>query len=168
MRRADNLTTFMCRLSSNLGSSTSWNPQGLSRPVRRLLYILSFAPSDWRLRSPQGQFGLGGEEKNVMSLLEFSSSIACCIASSLYWQMAYPFQGWVYTLYSGVHEWVGWLRICCSVRGVHKGFVVQFVVCTRDLLFSSWCAQGIFVFSEVCRLALGSAHPPVSIDRRVY
>jgi len=33
VRRADNLTTFMCRLSSNLGTSTSWNPQGLSRPV---------------------------------------------------------------------------------------------------------------------------------------
>jgi len=33
VRRADNLTTFMCRLSWNLGASTSWNPQGLSRPV---------------------------------------------------------------------------------------------------------------------------------------
>jgi hypothetical protein len=34
--RADNLTTFMCRLSWNLGSSTSWNYQGLSRPVQGL------------------------------------------------------------------------------------------------------------------------------------
>jgi len=39
VRRADNLTTFMCRLSSNLGASTSWNPQGLSRPVMGLLYL---------------------------------------------------------------------------------------------------------------------------------
>ena len=39
MRRADNLTTFMCRLSWNLGASTSWNPQGLSRPVMGLLYL---------------------------------------------------------------------------------------------------------------------------------
>ena len=31
--RADNLTTFMARLSINLGATTSWNPQGLSRPV---------------------------------------------------------------------------------------------------------------------------------------
>jgi len=31
-RRAD-FTTFMCRLSWNLGTSTSWNPLGLSRPV---------------------------------------------------------------------------------------------------------------------------------------
>jgi len=36
---ADNLTTFMCRLSWNLGVSTSWNPQGLSRLVMGLLYL---------------------------------------------------------------------------------------------------------------------------------
>jgi hypothetical protein len=29
--RADKLSTFMCRLSWNLGASTSWNPQGLSK-----------------------------------------------------------------------------------------------------------------------------------------
>jgi hypothetical protein len=38
-RRADNLTTFMCRLSRNQGASTSWNPKGLSRPVMGLLYV---------------------------------------------------------------------------------------------------------------------------------
>ena len=37
--RADNLTTFMCRLSWNLGASTSWNPQGLCRPVMGLLCL---------------------------------------------------------------------------------------------------------------------------------
>jgi hypothetical protein len=37
--RADNLTTFMCRLSRNLGASTYWNPNGLSRPVMGLLYL---------------------------------------------------------------------------------------------------------------------------------
>jgi hypothetical protein len=31
VRRADNLTTFKCRLSRNLGASTSWKPVGLSR-----------------------------------------------------------------------------------------------------------------------------------------
>ena len=36
MRKADNLTTFMCRLSWNLGASTNWNPQGLSRAVQAL------------------------------------------------------------------------------------------------------------------------------------
>ena len=36
---ADNHTTFMCWLSWNLGASTSWNPQGQSRPVQGLLYL---------------------------------------------------------------------------------------------------------------------------------
>jgi hypothetical protein len=40
VRWADNLTIFMCRLSSDLGASTSWKPQGLSRPVMGLLYLL--------------------------------------------------------------------------------------------------------------------------------
>jgi hypothetical protein len=39
---ADNLTTFMCRLSWNLGVSTSWNPQGPSRPLQGLLYLFFF------------------------------------------------------------------------------------------------------------------------------
>ena len=43
MRRADNLTTFMCWLSWNLGASSSWNPQGLSRPVMELVYLVH----DW-------------------------------------------------------------------------------------------------------------------------
>jgi hypothetical protein len=38
--RADNLTTFMCRLSKNLGASTTWSPKGLPRPVMGLLYLL--------------------------------------------------------------------------------------------------------------------------------
>ena len=39
MRRPDNLTTFVCRSSWNLGASTSWNPLGLSNPVMGLLYL---------------------------------------------------------------------------------------------------------------------------------
>jgi len=39
VRRADNLTTLMCRLSWNLGASTFWNPKDLSRPVMGLLYL---------------------------------------------------------------------------------------------------------------------------------
>jgi hypothetical protein len=42
--RADNLTTFMCRLSWNLGAWTFCNYYGLSRPVMGLLYLyLTFA-----------------------------------------------------------------------------------------------------------------------------
>ena len=36
---ADNLTTFMCRLSWNVGAWNSWKTQGLSRPVMGLLYL---------------------------------------------------------------------------------------------------------------------------------
>jgi hypothetical protein len=36
---ADKPITFMCRLSRNLGASTSWNPKGMSRPVMGLLYL---------------------------------------------------------------------------------------------------------------------------------
>jgi hypothetical protein len=39
VRRSDNLTAFTCRLSWNLGTSISWNPKGLSRPVMGLLYL---------------------------------------------------------------------------------------------------------------------------------
>jgi len=40
MRRADNLTNFVCRFSWNLGASPSWNHQGLFRPLQGLLYLL--------------------------------------------------------------------------------------------------------------------------------
>ena len=39
VRRLDNLNTLMCRLSRNVGASSSWNPLGLTRPVIGLLYI---------------------------------------------------------------------------------------------------------------------------------
>ena len=45
VRRADNLTTFTCQLSWNLGASTSWNPLGLSRPDQGLLYLLHYIQS---------------------------------------------------------------------------------------------------------------------------
>jgi hypothetical protein len=53
VRRADNLTTFKCRLSRNLGASTSWNPKGLSRPVMGLLYLL---PLPWK---GEKKYGVG-------------------------------------------------------------------------------------------------------------
>ena len=37
--RAENITTFVCRLTWNLGAWTFWNPLGLSRPVMGLLYL---------------------------------------------------------------------------------------------------------------------------------
>jgi hypothetical protein len=37
--KTDNLTAFVCRFSWDLGASTSWNPQGLSRLVMGLHYL---------------------------------------------------------------------------------------------------------------------------------
>jgi hypothetical protein len=51
VRTADNLTTFMCRLSRNLGASTSWNPKGLSRPVMGLLFFLECYCGFWQVKS---------------------------------------------------------------------------------------------------------------------
>jgi hypothetical protein len=45
VRTADNLATFLCRLSKNLGASTSWNPVGLPRPVTGLLYLSPYCSS---------------------------------------------------------------------------------------------------------------------------
>jgi len=41
VRRGDKLSNFTCRISWNLGVSTFWKPQGLSRPVMGLLYLLT-------------------------------------------------------------------------------------------------------------------------------
>jgi len=40
VRKADNLTTFMYRLSWNLGAWTSWNVQGLSGLYRDCCTLL--------------------------------------------------------------------------------------------------------------------------------
>jgi hypothetical protein len=39
VHRADNITTFMCRLPWNLKASNSWIPQELSRTLQGLLYL---------------------------------------------------------------------------------------------------------------------------------
>ena len=41
VKAADSLTTFVCRLSWNLGSPTPRNPRGLSRLVMGLLYLFT-------------------------------------------------------------------------------------------------------------------------------
>jgi hypothetical protein len=40
-------TTFLCRLFRNLGASTSWNPQDLSRPVMGYLYLYKSRTIRW-------------------------------------------------------------------------------------------------------------------------
>jgi len=50
--RADNDTTFICRLSENSGSSISWDLRGLSRAVKGLICLhLCHAHDDGYVRS---------------------------------------------------------------------------------------------------------------------
>jgi hypothetical protein len=70
VRRADNLTTFMCRLSRNLGASTSWNPHGLST---------SLSQSSRRYNDSHFKLGL------IRTLINMSSIYRCtAIAKKLY------------------------------------------------------------------------------------
>ena len=57
--RADSLTIFMCRLFGNLGTSTSWNPQGLSRPVMGLL-LYPELPKEGEEEEEEEEEGGGG------------------------------------------------------------------------------------------------------------
>jgi hypothetical protein len=47
VRRANNLTAFICRFYWNLRASTSRNPYGLSRPVMRLDLFMALHLSDF-------------------------------------------------------------------------------------------------------------------------
>ena len=78
VRKADNLTTFMCRLSWNLGTSTSWNPQGLCRPVMGLLYLLPFYSTFYMvgetsetfcLYAGNGKFGTKNKERMSICII---------------------------------------------------------------------------------------------------
>ena len=51
VHRADDLTTFVCWLSWNLGASASWNPQSLSTPIMGLLYLLIVQQRNGNLRT---------------------------------------------------------------------------------------------------------------------
>jgi hypothetical protein len=77
VRRADNLTTFMCQLSRNLGASTSWNPVGLSRPVMGLLYLLrlGYKLSASRVNEELVGKPVGGEKSGVKQEVIAASDI---------------------------------------------------------------------------------------------
>ena len=64
MRRANNLTTFMCRLSLNMGASACWNPQGLPMPVMGLLYLYW---SRFQLKCDGTRWRTGGEVKGKLA-----------------------------------------------------------------------------------------------------
>jgi hypothetical protein len=98
VRRADNLTTFMCRLSWNLGALTSWNPQGLSRPIMGLLcftllkYRIGWKSVHWDpnccIRAGGGTDGWLGMTKLIVAFRDFAkapdSDTICCVIDMAY------------------------------------------------------------------------------------
>jgi hypothetical protein len=76
---ANNLTTFRCRLSSNVGISTSWNPQGLSRPVMGLHYLYQ-----WTLKKNDkwSVWELHLDEVWLVHDFKLSPCSECCMLSS--------------------------------------------------------------------------------------
>jgi hypothetical protein len=69
VRRTDNLTTFTCRLSRNLGASTSRNPQGLPRPVMGLFCLSVICDLCPRVRLPDCDYWRFRQLLNRNSLL---------------------------------------------------------------------------------------------------
>jgi len=86
VRRADNLTTFMCRLSWNLWASNSWKWKGLSRPVMGLLFTFKLGAV---LSSPCIVFPV-------------------CIAANCNWSFMY----WVIILYLFLLPYVYCFAMC--------------------------------------------------------
>jgi hypothetical protein len=98
VRRADNLTTFMCRLSRNLGASTSWNPQGLSRPVMGLLYLFFFYKTridELKYLSQIVTSLRNGILTNRVSISDMDRSLFCILkGSDLWWSPTVLFSGY--------------------------------------------------------------------------
>jgi hypothetical protein len=72
--RLTTLTTFMCRLSRNLGTSNSWNPQGLYRPKQGLLALFLYRRTSrrvrserWKLHAKEFEIAFAKELQNVLN-----------------------------------------------------------------------------------------------------
>jgi len=79
--RSDNLTTFMYRMSGNLGALASWKPHGLSRPVMGLLYfyLYLYMKTSQHLLSYLVQFLLEQEMFQTNALQIIKTQILCSV-----------------------------------------------------------------------------------------
>jgi len=66
---ADNFTTLKCQLSLNLGASTFWNLQDLSRHVQGLLYLYRGGFREWNCRQKKSELWVWPYGSNVFSKL---------------------------------------------------------------------------------------------------
>jgi hypothetical protein len=100
VHRADNLTTFLCCLSWNLGASASWSPQGLSRPVMGLLYLYICTEPDSETESKGFMFWIllcfllvrrWHEPYNLKPLAQiYSYEVITCQDSQRVWTLSHP------------------------------------------------------------------------------
>jgi hypothetical protein len=65
----------MCRLSRNLGASTTWNPKGLSRRVMGLLYLLPHIIKSDQIRQDEigGQSSTHGIDDKCMQTFSWKA-----------------------------------------------------------------------------------------------
>jgi hypothetical protein len=84
VRRADNLTAFMCRLSWNLGASTFWNPPGLSSPITGLLIPVLEERRHFRRNPLIGhQFFHADGQARSFSEFWYTSTAKCCLMEAI-------------------------------------------------------------------------------------
>ena len=95
----------MCRVSWNLGASTSWSPKGLSRPVQELLY--HFVPLLWHSDK---------ETPFMLNVLNTKSTYVCWFHdsnSSNSWMCLAGPTSWLFMV-SAKCSVVEWGVSCCS------------------------------------------------------
>ena len=95
MCRANRLTTLMWRLSWNLGASNFWNPQGLSTPVKELLYLSTTYKRKWQFGGRYSdRYGLEDSEFDTQRGRDFpyKSWLARGLPSPVYitYQASFP------------------------------------------------------------------------------
>jgi len=119
MRRADNLTTLMCRLSWNLETSPFWKPQGLSRPVMGLLHLYLY---------------LKGQKKIYIYVLVISTG------DVYWWCLLVMSTGdiyWWYLLVISTDDVYWWCLLVMSTGDVYRWYLL--VMSTGDVYW--WCLQ---------------------------
>ena len=117
MRRADNLTTLMCRLSWNLETSPFWKPQGLSRPVMGLLHLYLY---------------LKGQKKIYIYVLVISTG------DVYWWCLLVMSTGdiyWWYLLVISTDDVYWWCLLVMSTGDVYRWYLL--VMSTGDVYW--WC-----------------------------
>jgi len=109
----------MCRLSWNLGASTSWNPQGLSRHVMELLYLYHSLNPFHNNRPPK---------QNHLPYSYWPTHFHhCCYMHVTVCSMLLHLR---YCMFITMH-----IITCCNVKELFVSLFICFVCCSRQQLF---------------------------------